>query len=512
MTTPRTIRVFAASPSDLAVERRAFKDVLEGLNAGFGDALNITFEPLGWENTFASTGRRSQEVINKEIDRCDVFILAMHRRWGQSAPDTKPHSSYTEKAFHRAFDRWKKKPKGKKRQAPTIFAFFKHIDPGQVAEAGPQLRRVLGFREELAQSREVLHAGFANKTEFKTLVKVRLRAFAIGENFKEGQMLAGAVIEQPETFALELAERASKAALNGHLDEARKSFAQATDGTVNLRVLFLASLFYFRTGDLATAKELLERWLAVSGPDAKTADTASALGNLGLIYRTQGELGRAEELHLKALAINEQLPRPEGLANDYAALGLVYYRQERLEEAHMMHSSALFIEESLGRQDGIARQYGNLGLIHWDLGELESAETMFKKAMAIYESLRLEECIGIQCGHLGLVYREQGKTDSAEDMHIKALAISEKLGKKRGIAAQYGNLGFLAEVRGEMDRARELWTKARDLFAKIDMPNDADDIQEALDRSTKQRTKSKRVTGGGGKPKGKAEKKKGKKS
>ena len=76
MSDVRTIRVFIASPGDLAVERAAFQQVLEELNAGFGDALDIKFEPLGWEDTLASTGRRSQEVINREIDRCDVFILA----------------------------------------------------------------------------------------------------------------------------------------------------------------------------------------------------------------------------------------------------------------------------------------------------------------------------------------------------------------------------------------------------------------------------------------------------
>ncbi len=47
MSDVRTIRVFIASPCDLAVERAAFKQVLEELNAGFGDALDITFEPLG---------------------------------------------------------------------------------------------------------------------------------------------------------------------------------------------------------------------------------------------------------------------------------------------------------------------------------------------------------------------------------------------------------------------------------------------------------------------------------
>ena len=94
------------------MERAAFQQVLEKLNAGFGDALDIKFEPLGWEDTLASTGRRSQEVINREIDRCDVFILAMHRRWGQAAPDAQPYSSYTEEEFHRAFARWQESGSG----------------------------------------------------------------------------------------------------------------------------------------------------------------------------------------------------------------------------------------------------------------------------------------------------------------------------------------------------------------------------------------------------------------
>ena len=168
MSDVRTIRVFIASPGDLAVERAAFQQVLEELNAGFGDALDIEFEPLGWEDTLASTGRRSQAVINREIDRCDVFILAMHRRWGQAAPDAQPYSSYTEEEFHRAFQRWQKQGRGKP-QAPEIFVFFKHIDSASLADAGPQLQKVLEFRKSLEESRQVLYHGFANAAEFNAI-------------------------------------------------------------------------------------------------------------------------------------------------------------------------------------------------------------------------------------------------------------------------------------------------------------------------------------------------------
>ena len=52
---PREIRVFIASPGDLAGERRAFKDAIELLNLGFGDGAGVRFVPLGWEDTLATT-------------------------------------------------------------------------------------------------------------------------------------------------------------------------------------------------------------------------------------------------------------------------------------------------------------------------------------------------------------------------------------------------------------------------------------------------------------------------
>lgn len=155
----------------------------------------------------ASTERRSQGVINQEIvssrnreisvvsramtevsrlrlreeiHHRNVFILAMHRRRGQAAPDAQPYSSYTEEEFHRAFARWQTKRRGKP-QAPEIFVFFKHIDPASMADPGPQLQKVLDFRKSLEETRQVLYHGFANEAEFKAEVDRHLRAFAKGE-------------------------------------------------------------------------------------------------------------------------------------------------------------------------------------------------------------------------------------------------------------------------------------------------------------------------------------------
>jgi len=81
---PRTSHVFIASPGDLAVERRAFKEVIDELNGGFGDGAGVKFVPFGREDKLASTGRHSQKVLNRKIERSDGLMLAVHRRWGQN--------------------------------------------------------------------------------------------------------------------------------------------------------------------------------------------------------------------------------------------------------------------------------------------------------------------------------------------------------------------------------------------------------------------------------------------
>ncbi len=505
---PRTIRGFIASPGDLAVERRAFKEVIDELNTGFGDGAGVKFEALGWEDTLASTGRRSQSVINLEVDRADVFILAMHRRWGREAPDAQHYSSYTEEEFHRAFDRWKKDGD------PEIFVFFKHIDAASMADPGPQLQQVLDFRRELEDSRQVLYRPFADEAGFKGEVDRHLRAYAKGElpkpdaprdkillplpileEVKQARAAAAqaerraeqehhqaeAALARVDELALELAQQAAQAALDGRVEQARQTFAKAHQGTTNLDVLYLAFDFYFRTGDLATSEEMLERRLALGNRDAETADTAGSLGNLGVIYGTRGELDRAEEMHQKALAIFEKLGDQVGMAIEYGNLGLIYRHRSDLDRAEEMYQKSLAIFEKLGHQEYMASEYGNLGVIYQMRGELRRAEELYRMALAIHAKLGRQEGMASDVAALGLVYYEHGEMDKAEEMHLKGLGIEERLGRQEGMARQYGNLGTVAMGRGDMKRARELLTKARDLYAKVGIPYEVKRTQEAID-------------------------------
>ena len=86
-----------------------------------------------------------------------------------------PYSSYTEEEFYRALARFEKDGR------PILCVFFRHIDPGQMGDPGPQLAKVLAFRKELEQTRRVLYRTFNDEKSFKLEIDRHLTAFADGK-------------------------------------------------------------------------------------------------------------------------------------------------------------------------------------------------------------------------------------------------------------------------------------------------------------------------------------------
>ncbi|MFT3788336.1 MAG: tetratricopeptide repeat protein [Tepidisphaeraceae bacterium] len=523
----RTIKVFIASPGDLTIERRVFKDTIDELNKGFGRGADVEFKPLGWEDALSTVGRRAQSVINKDVDSCDVFFLVMWCRWGQKAPDAaKPATSYTEEEFNRAVERMQKTG------APSIHVFFKNVPQQQMADAGPQLKKVMKFRKKLERSKEVLYRGFADEKAFAD--EVRNHLISRGKDspppaelpsgssqeeidglktqlqavLAELTMLRGASQKREkvqrsatktartraaktraaelanaakaESESLELAERAAKAALDGRIEEARQNFAKALDGTTNLRILYLGSEFFNRVGELDEAERLLKRWLAISGPDKQTADTAAALGNLGLIAQTRGDLDSAEDLHRESLKIERKLGRLEGQASDLGNLGLIAQARGQFESAERLHRESLDIERTLERLKGQAIQLGNLGVVAYERGEIDNAEALYKESLDIARKLEWPEGQACQIGNLGLIAMTRGDLDTAEKLGIESLGIERSLGRLEGQADDLDNLGTVAKKRGDHAKARRLWTESLSLYAKLGLPQRMQEVQKQI--------------------------------
>jgi hypothetical protein len=81
----KVIRIFLASPGDLAEERSAIKQAVEELNESWCSFHGYHIELVGWELTVSKFGR-PQALINRDLDTCEYFLGLLYKRWG-TPPD-----------------------------------------------------------------------------------------------------------------------------------------------------------------------------------------------------------------------------------------------------------------------------------------------------------------------------------------------------------------------------------------------------------------------------------------
>ena len=114
----KKLRIFAASPSDMANERAKVETVANALKP-LADSLNIVLDVLDWKKVVPNMGRPEEVILDQlEPSSWDVFIgILWHRfgtRPGAKDPKTeKQYSSGTEEEFKTAFRLWvqHKKPR-----------------------------------------------------------------------------------------------------------------------------------------------------------------------------------------------------------------------------------------------------------------------------------------------------------------------------------------------------------------------------------------------------------------
>lgn len=157
----KIVQIFLASPSDLPEERQAAKAVIDSFNKQWADWLGIQVELIGWEDTFKRFGR-PQEQINVDLDRCEAFIGMLWRKWGTPpSKDGGPYTSGFEEEFERALTNRTKSGR------PEMTLFVKKIDQDFLKDQGPDLKKVLAFKERIHREHLILYEEFALLEEFE---------------------------------------------------------------------------------------------------------------------------------------------------------------------------------------------------------------------------------------------------------------------------------------------------------------------------------------------------------
>ena len=161
------LRIFIASPSDVADERAVVEQVIAELNQVWSRTLGIYLDLVRWEtHAYPEVGVDAQEVINRELhDDYDIFVGVM---WARFGTPTARAGSGTEEEYERAYARHVGDP-----SSTRIMFYFKTAALSPSAIDAIQLGKVQTFRTTLG-SRGTLYWDFSGSEEFAQLLRMHL--------------------------------------------------------------------------------------------------------------------------------------------------------------------------------------------------------------------------------------------------------------------------------------------------------------------------------------------------
>jgi energy-coupling factor transporter ATP-binding protein EcfA2 len=187
----KEISVFIASPGDVTAERTVVREICEDLNkSALLKPYGISFQAIGWEDAFPSPGR-PQEIINRLVEECDIFVCIFHKRFGSP---TGKEASGTLEEFLLAYDSWKSLKK------PHIMTYFKAVQiRSKKEQEDPQLTKVLDLKDKIEEGKLLLFGEFSTTDDFRVKIKEHLEGWT-AESAKGWEKINGKISKLiPET-------------------------------------------------------------------------------------------------------------------------------------------------------------------------------------------------------------------------------------------------------------------------------------------------------------------------
>lgn len=169
--TRQFIKVFLASPGDLAEERKSARLIVDDYNSQLADALGYQVELVGWEDTLPGVGR-PQAIINRDLDGCDLFVGMLWKRWG-TPPGTETYTSGFEEEFKRSMAR------NEKEGRPEINLLLKDLDPSLLTDPGDHLKKVIEFRDQVFSEKKLLAGTFSDVRDFEAKFRKCIQGYVI---------------------------------------------------------------------------------------------------------------------------------------------------------------------------------------------------------------------------------------------------------------------------------------------------------------------------------------------
>lgn len=297
----KVFRVFIASPNDLADERRDLREVVDAINRIYSQETDWRIELLGWEDTLPGAGR-PQDLINVDLDKADLFIGCLWRRWG--TPSGGGGRTGFEEEFERALKR--RTTSG----LPEMWLFFKHVDEAERNDPGEQLKKVLAFREREEKAKRLLFQHFSDVADWHRrleplLHRHLLRVFSEATSQKESQTRSPRQTTAPSQTAVIIAGSPKKSSAVASI---ASILTQAGNDLQSHTLLEFRQSKNFGPAECA---RLLVFAASLYAEKLEPVQFGSHEANSILFYRAQLDLTEQERLFLiKAVLLDLTLTKP----------------------------------------------------------------------------------------------------------------------------------------------------------------------------------------------------------
>jgi len=154
------LRIFFASPAGLGPERELFWEVVDDFNQKRAIGMKFLFIPVMSELLTGGQGR-AQSRINAKLEECDFCIVMFYNQYGSCPGGDERYKSGTEEEYDKAVGCMNDSTKFMKEVVP----FFKRVSEGEAASPGPELVKVLKFKERISGSCQYIE--FSNEADLR---------------------------------------------------------------------------------------------------------------------------------------------------------------------------------------------------------------------------------------------------------------------------------------------------------------------------------------------------------
>lgn len=335
MTESLPLRIFLATPGDLADERQVVLTTVAEHNRRRRGASNVVFEVVGWERV-RGTARRPQEAINELISESHFMIVIFKQKWGSEPGSPWGYTSGTEEEL---FTGLLELGQSDQPMRDVWVAFMSHASPEE---------RVTRLREQMVRDHSMLFEATPTHRELKEKLSERLtswEAMATSKRPRHVDLISSTGREMLKAARLRIA--GEKLVDLGQPEAGRASLKEAAAIGGPAENLSYAQLLA-RQGEL---------------------DEAYASTQLAIEQCTEGASDLYSSLTAEAVAAQAGILRRKG--ETHAAVG------------RLKHAITLLIESDPFANRVRCRILDDLGIALQGLGDLDGAGRAYREALAI---------------------------------------------------------------------------------------------------------------------------------